>query len=70
MSKKADTVWIDVAVLRRSKYDDGWEVEGDDGTTAWVNDDRIVDVDGPDLATGVATRIELATSYAEDKGLA
>lgn len=66
---KADTVWVDVEILRRSKYDDGWEVEAEDGTKAWVNDDRIIDTED-DLKPGVSTRIELATLYAENKGLA
>jgi hypothetical protein len=67
---KSNTVWVSVEVLRRSKYDDGWQVDGEDGTKSWVNDDRIVDVDGPDLAIGVSTKIELSIGYAEAKGLA
>jgi hypothetical protein len=67
---KADTVWIEITVARRSKYDDGWQVVStEDGTEAWVNDDRIVDVEDT-LGVGVTTKIELSTSYAEDKGLA
>lgn len=66
---KADVVWVQVEVLRRSRYDDGWEVEGEDGTKAWVNDDQISDMED-DLSIGVSTKIELRTSYAEAKGLA
>jgi hypothetical protein len=66
---KTDTVWLEVEVLRRSKFDDGWQVEGEDGTQAWIADERIVDVED-ELAVGVSTKIELATGYAETKGLA
>jgi hypothetical protein len=66
---KTDTVWVRVEVLRRSKFDDGWEVEADDGTKAWVNDDRISDTED-ELAIGVSTKIELSTGYAEAIGLA
>lgn len=66
---KADTTWIAIEVLRRSKFDDGWEVKAEDGTRAWVNDDRIVDEED-DLSVGVSTKIELSTAYAELKGLA
>jgi hypothetical protein len=66
---KADTVWVRVEVLRRSKFDDGWQVEAEDGTKAWVNDDQIVDVED-ELKIGVDTKIELRTGYAEFKELA
>jgi hypothetical protein len=66
---KDDTVWLQVEVLRRSKFDDGWQVKADDGTVAWLSDDRIIDTED-DLKVGVSTKIELATTYAEFKGLA
>lgn len=69
MARASDTVWIEVEVLRRSKFEDGWEVEAEDGTKAWVNDDRIVDVED-EMGVGVSTKIELAIAYAEFKGLA
>ena len=71
MARESSKTWLEVEVLRRSKFDDGWQVEStDDGTKAWVNDEQILDVDGPDLAVGVVTKIELAVGYAESKGLA
>jgi hypothetical protein len=70
MGREANTEYFTVEILRRSKFDDGWLVEGEDGTTAWINDDRILDVDGPEPASGVTTKLELAVGYAESKGLA
>lgn len=71
MARENNVIWVEVEVLRRSNYDDGWQVEStDDGTKAWINDAQILDVDGPDPAVGVVTKLELAVGYAEAKGLA
>jgi hypothetical protein len=67
--KNTDTVWISVAILVRSKFDDGWQVEGEDKTKAWIGDERIIDSE-EELQPGISTKIELSVSYAESKGLA
>jgi hypothetical protein len=69
VNKKTDTIWLDVEIIARSKFDNGWRVIGDDTTAAWVDDDRIIDSED-DLRIGVRTKIELTISYAEYLGLA
>jgi protein gp37 len=66
---KTNTRWVEVTVIRRSKFDNGWEVSStEDGTRAWVNDDRILDVEDT-LGEGVVTKIELSNGYADLKEL-
>lgn len=71
MGTPTKTVWIAVEILRRSQFDSGWQVKADDGTEAWIPDERIIDVENNvDLEVGLSTKIEMTTSYAELKGLA
>lgn len=65
--KGADTTWVEVELLFKTGGG-AWKVRAGTGKDAFVPVVAIVDSED-DLAPGVHTKIEIATSLAEGKGL-
>jgi hypothetical protein len=68
MSKKADTIWVDVEILvvRETSV---LVKSMDDGAECWLPRAAIIDSD-KGVEPGVENRLELRTELAEEKGLA